>query len=967
MLFSRCHGLPLLVLMILISLTACGGSGGSSPSSNTGPSLSRIEVTPSQPTLAKGTTLNLTATGIYSDNSTRTLTNDVSWQSTNDSVASLSIAGGISAITAGQVSIQASLDGITGDTKLTVTNAVLSRLELNPSSVQLANGTRQAVSLIGHYTDDSTQDVTEQATWAFSDTSIASLSDPIIRDNFWLTGLAIGTTQLTASLGAISTQMAVTISAANLIQIDISPEAPELPLSTTLNLTALGLYSDGSNQDLTAQVSWGSADAGVLTIDTFGHVQPQAVGNTTATAGLAGITASQTITVNDAVLNTIEISASSIPLGNHQPLLALGHFSDGSLHDITGQVVWQSTPTDLVSISNAGGSRGIATALAVGNVTVTATLGGISGSINLSASAASLSSIDISPISARLAVGTQTTFHAIGHYSDGTIQDISEQASWATADAGIATISNAPGWRGLALALTPDNTTIVSASLDGQVGNATLAVTAAQLLSINVLPSEVTLPAGTQQTVHVEGSFSDGSVQVLDDQVTWKSDAPTIAVVSNGELTALQSNSNQARISASLGDVSGYTTVSVTSATLSSLQIHPGSPTLAVGTETQLQAIAVYSDGSQEDVTTQATWGSADDTRLRAENSANRQGRLTALGTGSPVIVTANFGGIQNSVSVSVGSAVLTGLNIVASSPSMDSAEQQQLTAIGTFSDSTTQDLSAEVIWSSDAPGLANVSNNAGDRGRVGAGINVSGVAVITARYGSFNPTLALTINNTPDRPVSLVVLATPNVIRNDGIDASTLEIRVQAADPTSTVADGTAIEVQILQNDIVLSSQPLVTSGGIASTSFTTTETGLLQIKATTIYNGTTISNNTALYTSATLYDVIAGAAFADAQVSGSSMLSGSRFGFIIYNLSNRNFPLNQFVLLNGSDILLDTGTDTGTAALNGNVLTGGQKLGIIYTLNADVIDQGIVARYYLTDPATGNPFSFGVTFTAP
>ena len=74
-----------------------------------------------------------------------------------------------------------------------------------------------------------------------------------------------------------------------------------------------------------------------------------------------------------------------------------------------------------------------------------------------------------------------------------------------------------------------------------------------------------------------------------------------------------------------------------------------------------------------------------------------------------------------------------------------------------------------------------------------------------------------------------------------------------------------------------------------IASTSFTTTETGLLQIKAT-ISTGTTISNSTALYATPTLYDVIAGAAFADAQVSGSSVLSGGRFGFVLYNLSNRD-----------------------------------------------------------------------------
>jgi hypothetical protein len=855
MLFSRCHGQLFLALILLFSLTACGGSGGSSPALNTGPSLSRIEVTPSQPSLAKGTTLNLTATGIYSDDSSRTLTNDVSWQSSDDTIASLSMTGGISALTAGQVSIQASLDGSTGSTQLTVTNAVLSRLEISPSN-------------------------------------------------------------------------------------------PQLALGTTLDLSALGLYSDGSSQDLTQQVSWNSANTSILTINGGGRVQTLSVGGTSVSATVAGISASQTITVSGAVLTAIEVSspANAIPLGISQPLLALGHYSDNSLQDITELVAWQSSSPDLLNISTTSGSRGLATALAVGSVTVTATLGGTSGSITLSATAATLNSIDITPLNARLAAGTQTTFRATGHYSDGTIQDISEQAVWATTDSATANVSNAT----------------VSATLGGVTGNATLTVTTAQLLSITITPSALTLPAGTQQTVHAEGNFTDGSVQILDNQVAWGSDIPSIATVSNGLINALQPNANSARISASLSGISGSTTVTVTSATLQSLTINPSTPTLAVGTETQLQAIATYSDASQKDVTTQATWSSDDITRLKVENGAGREGRLTALATGN-VAVTANLGTTQTAVSVSVGDAILTGLNIIANSTSMDSAEQQQLTVIGTFSDSTTQDLSAEAIWSSDIPSLATVSNDAGNRGQVVAGVNVSGDAVITASHGGFSSSLTLSINNTPQRPISLVVLATPNAIINNNSDASTLEIRVQAADPSATVADGTVIDLQIRKDGTPLSTQSLATTGGLASTSFTTTETGVLQVQATV--NGATINNSTALYSSTTITDVIVGAAFTDAVSSGTQILNGASFGFFIQNLSNREFPLLRYELRNGPDILAST---EASLDLNNYKLTGGKKLGIVITMNiGDFTDKGIEARYYLTEPGTGNAFFYSVKFT--
>jgi hypothetical protein len=82
------------------------------------------------------------------------------------------------------------------------------------------------------------------------------------------------------------------------------------------------------------------------------------------------------------------------------------------------------------------------------------------------------------------------------------------------------------------------------------------------------------------------------------------------------------------------------------------------------------------------------------------------------------------------------------------------------------------------------------------------------------------------------------------------------------------------------------------------------------------------------------------------------------------MYNLSNRDFPLTRYELHNGPDILFST---TDPLALNGNLLGGGVKMGIIVTLNADINDQGIEARYYLTDPATGNPFYFSVTYSAP
>src|SRR5262245_57800243 len=64
--------------------------------------------------------------------------------------------------------------------------------------------------------------------------------------------------------------------------------------------------------------------------------------------------------------------------------------------------------------------------------------------------AAVLQSITVMPVDPIIAKGTTEQFAATGTYSDQTTQDLTNQVTWASADAGVATISNAAGSPGLA-------------------------------------------------------------------------------------------------------------------------------------------------------------------------------------------------------------------------------------------------------------------------------------------------------------------------------------------------------------------------------------------------------------------------------------------------------------------------------------------------------------------------------------
>jgi hypothetical protein len=83
-------------------------------------------VTPANSTIAKGATLQFTASGTLSDKSTENLTSLVTWKSGTAATASISATGLATALADGTSTISAELNGITGSTTLTVGAPVLS-------------------------------------------------------------------------------------------------------------------------------------------------------------------------------------------------------------------------------------------------------------------------------------------------------------------------------------------------------------------------------------------------------------------------------------------------------------------------------------------------------------------------------------------------------------------------------------------------------------------------------------------------------------------------------------------------------------------------------------------------------------------------------------------------------------------------------------------------------------------------
>jgi uncharacterized protein YjdB len=269
-------------------------------------------------------------------------------------------------------------------------------------------------------------------------------------------------------------------------------------------------------------------------------------------------------------------------------------------------------------------------------------------------------------------------------------------------------------------------------------GSTTLSVSAPALVSIAITPANPSLAAGTNQQLTATGTYSDGSTQNLTNTVVWSSSATGVATVANtGLANAVAVGS--ATITATSGAISGTTTLTVTQATLVSIAVTPAIPTIALGTKQQFTAIGTYTDSSTQDITATAQWSSDTLSVATISNDSGSQGLATSLATGTAK-VTATSGSINGNTTLTVGSAALTSIAVTPANPSLPSGITQQFTATGTYTDGTTQNLTATASWSSDPPAVATI-NTSGLATTVTAGS-----ANISATSGTISSATLLTV-----------------------------------------------------------------------------------------------------------------------------------------------------------------------------------------------------------------------------
>src|SRR5438105_12790313 len=240
-----------------------------------------------------------------------------------------------------------------------------------------------------------------------------------------------------------------------LYTISVQPASGSVVLTSvgqTAQFSAYGVSQMGSaiptTNNITGSVSWSSSNTAVATINSSGLVTAVGAGKAQITASKDGLASSSDVTVSlssggGTGGSSITITPSTVTetfIGETTQFIATGSLNGGSTQKLTSQVTWASSNTQVATIT----SGGLATAVAPGTTTITASSGGTIATAALtvtSGGASTNATLTIIPTTATATFSGETTqFIALGNLTGGSAtQDLTSNVTWSSSDVAVAT------------------------------------------------------------------------------------------------------------------------------------------------------------------------------------------------------------------------------------------------------------------------------------------------------------------------------------------------------------------------------------------------------------------------------------------------------------------------------------------------------------------------------------------------
>jgi uncharacterized protein YjdB len=343
--------------------------------------------------------------------------------------------------------------------------------------------------------------------------------------------------------------------------------------------------------------------------------------------------------------------------------------------------------------------------------------------VGLASTAAPPARMEVNPEAVELEVDDIAGVSASVYDAGGNGLDL--PVTWTSADPLIATVDV----HGRVTGMT-EGTTVVTARTGGLSAGAIVNVSKKSAARITLAPDPASVQVGN--TVPLTAVVYDKATRIMHVPLLWTSHSPSIATVDDsGLVTAVHVGT--ALISASYYGTTGYATITVTPGPVARIVISgPANRGLERGHHIQLTATAQDAHGNVIDVP--LTWSSSD-TYLVTVNSS---GRVTGEKIGTAT-VTASYGEISASVTIDVF-VVIAKIEIEGSSIRW-LEDGHSITLIASARDAAGNKVAdVPFVWTSSDIGDATVNSS----GRV-TGVS-PGMAMITASYAGFSDSVKMIV-----------------------------------------------------------------------------------------------------------------------------------------------------------------------------------------------------------------------------
>ncbi len=532
---------------------------------------------------------------------------------------------------------------------------------------------------------------------------------------------------------AFSCQEAASPTAANVTGLlEVRPDRVTVTIGGTATLSAFTFNQDGNDVEARSAF-WSVENTTIASISRSGVVTGLAPGTTQIAASLRGTSGIAVVTVTPRPVAHVAVAPpqSDVEVGRTVPFGAEARDADGN--PLAGIVIdWTSADPAIATVS----ASGVVTGVAPGATLIRAAAGGVIGTALVTVVLVPVSSVVVTPPTARLPSGGFVQLATIISDRDGNPL-AGRLVVWSSSDQSVAVVSSS----GRVQSVSPGSATITATS-GGVSGTSEVTVTPGVAVTLQVTPASPALTVG--ETLPMLATVRDAQGNVITgDSISWATGDVNVATVSGaGVLSAVAVGT--VTVTATDGMVIGTTVVTVALAPIATLEVTPSPATVEEKRTVQLTATARDARGS---VLTGRTivWAS----NAGSVASVSQSGLVTGISAGQATISASSPGGGIGGTTPSGSSALNVTSAPVASVLVHPSAATVHVgsTYARRFA-AETRDASGSVItgraivWTSSAPLVAAVDAGSG----VVTGV-APGSATITATSEGISGKSSVTVD----------------------------------------------------------------------------------------------------------------------------------------------------------------------------------------------------------------------------